>query len=83
MSHRILRPGFCAKRPSAKQAAQFIRKGLTVGMSSFTGAGYPKVVPGALAQRITASHGASDPFRIVGLTRASTAPESDGALARF
>lgn len=82
MSHRIRHPGFAAKRQSAEQAAQFIRHGMTVGMSGFTGAGYPKAVPGALAQRITASHGAGEPFRIKVLTGASTAPELDGALAR-
>lgn len=82
MSHRIRHPGFATKRQSAEQAAQFIRHGMTVGMSGFTGAGYPKAVPGALAQRITASHGAGEPFRIKVLTGASTAPELDGALAR-
>ncbi|WP_313337573.1 acetyl-CoA hydrolase/transferase C-terminal domain-containing protein, partial [Pseudomonas oryzihabitans] len=82
MSHRIRHPGFAAKRQSAEQAAQFIRHGMTVGMSGFTGAGYPKAVPGALAQRITASHGVGEPFRIKVLTGASTAPELDGALAR-
>ncbi len=45
MSHRIRHPGFAAKRQSAEQAAQFIRHGMTVGMSGFTGAGYPKAVP--------------------------------------
>ena len=75
MSHRIRHPGFAAKRQSAEQAAQFIRHGMTVGMSGFTGAGYPKAVPGALAQRITASHGAGEPFRIKVLTGAAAGRE--------
>jgi succinyl-CoA:acetate CoA-transferase len=53
-----------------------------VGMSGFTGAGYPKAVPLALAQRIEASHAAGKPFRIGLWTGASTAPELDGALAK-
>ena len=36
----------------AEAAAAMIRPGATVGMSGFTGAGYPKEVPLALARRI-------------------------------
>jgi succinyl-CoA:acetate CoA-transferase len=50
-------------------------------MSGFTGAGYPKEVPQALARRITAAHAAGEPFRVNVWTGASTAPELDGALA--
>lgn len=35
---------------SADEAAALIRHGDNVGMSGFTGAGYPKVVPAALAR---------------------------------
>jgi len=66
---------------SAEKAATHIRHGDTVGMSGFTGAGYPKAVPQALARRITAAHDAGDPFRVNVWTGASTAPELDGALA--
>jgi succinyl-CoA:acetate CoA-transferase len=66
---------------SAEEAATHIRHGDTVGMSGFTGAGYPKAVPQALARRITAAHDAGDPFRVNVWTGASTAPELDGALA--
>jgi succinyl-CoA:acetate CoA-transferase len=51
-------------------------------MSGFTGAGYPKAVPLALAKRIEAAHAAGDPFRIKVWTGASTGPELDGALAK-
>ena len=41
-----------AKVMSAEAAASFIASGSTVGMSGFTGSGYPKAVPLALAARI-------------------------------
>ena len=50
-------------------------------MSGFTGAGYPKEVPAALAQRIREATTAGSPFRVGVWTGASTAPELDGALA--
>ncbi|MDR9469485.1 MAG: propionyl-CoA--succinate CoA transferase, partial [Marinospirillum sp.] len=34
---------------SAKEAAALIPNGVNVGMSGFTGAGYPKAIPQALA----------------------------------
>ncbi|MFD1211421.1 acetyl-CoA hydrolase/transferase family protein [Arthrobacter sp. GCM10027362] len=67
---------------SAEQAAELIRPGMTVAMSGFTGAGYPKAVPQALAARMESAHAAGDKFRIRVLTGASTAPELDGALAK-
>jgi len=67
---------------SAEQAAALIHHEMTVGMSGFTGAGYPKAVPQALAKRIEAAHAQGQPFQIRVLTGASTAPELDGALAR-
>ena len=41
---------------SADQAAALIPAGANVGMSGFTGAGYPKAVPLALARRIEQQH---------------------------
>jgi succinyl-CoA:acetate CoA-transferase len=67
---------------SAQQAAQLIPPGATVGMSGFTGSGHPKVVPGALEQRIAAFHQAGREFKINLWTGASTAPELDGVLAQ-
>ena len=67
---------------SAEAAAEMIPAGATVGMSGFTGAGYPKAVPGALAARIrTLNESGAKPFRINVWTGASTAPELDGVLA--
>ncbi|MFC3552468.1 acetyl-CoA hydrolase/transferase family protein [Lysobacter cavernae] len=82
MNDRIRHPGLRAKRMSADDAAALIRPGMTVAMSGFTGAGYPKAVPQALAARMERAHGNGETFRINVLTGASTAPELDGALAR-
>jgi succinyl-CoA:acetate CoA-transferase len=71
-----------SKIMSAEDAAGFITSGTTVGMSGFTGSGYPKAVPLALAARIEAAHAAGDPFRVRIWTGASTGPELDGALAK-
>ena len=71
-----------SKVMSAEQAASFIASGSTVGMSGFTGSGYPKAVPMALAARIEAAHAAGDLFQVRVWTGASTGPELDGALAK-
>jgi succinyl-CoA:acetate CoA-transferase len=65
---------------SADEAASLVPNGANVGMSGFTGAGYPKAVPLALARRIEQPR--AEPFRIGVWTGASTAPELDGALAK-
>lgn len=79
---RIAHPDFRSRVMSADEAAAFINSGETVGMSGFTGSGYPKAVPLALAARIEAEHAAGRPFRIRVWTGASTGPELDGALAK-
>jgi len=79
---RIAHPAYAAKVMDATAAAELIQPGDTVGMSGFTGAGYPKEVPQALAARIEASHAAGNPFSIRVWTGASTGPELDGALAK-
>ncbi len=82
MDTRIRHAGLAAKVMTAAQAAELIDHGMTIGMSGFTGAGYPKSVPQALASRMVAAHESGDPFRVRVLTGASTAPELDGELAR-
>lgn len=82
MAHRIAHPALRSKIMSADAAAAFIENGATVGMSGFTGSGYPKAVPSALASRIEAAHAAEQPFRVKIWTGASTGPELDGALAK-
>ena len=67
---------------SADQAAALIASGSTIGMSGFTGSGYPKAVPQALAARMEQRQAAGDVFRVRIWTGASTGPELDGALAK-
>ncbi len=71
-----------SKIMSADDAAALVPHGANVGMSGFTGSGYPKAVPLALARRIDQAHARGAPFRIGVWTGASTAPELDGALAK-
>ncbi|HRO33874.1 MAG TPA: acetyl-CoA hydrolase/transferase family protein [Brevundimonas sp.] len=79
---RVRNAALRAKIMSAQDAAAHIRPGSAVGMSGFTGSGYPKVVPPALAARMQAAHDAGDVFRVRVWTGASTGPELDGALAQ-
>lgn len=80
-SGRVLHPGLQRKIMSAEEAAALIPTEGNVGMSGFTGSGYPKEVPLALARRIMEAHVHDQPFKINVWTGASTAPELDGALA--
>lgn len=79
---RVKSEALRSKIMSAEDAAALIPAGSTVGMSGFTGSGYPKAAPQALAARIEAAHQAGDPFRLKVWTGASTGPELDGALAK-
>ena len=49
---RVRNAALKSKIMSAQDAAALIPANSTVGMSGFTGSGYPKVVPMALAERI-------------------------------
>jgi len=51
---------FADKIMSAEEAAAFIPAGSNVGMSGFTGAGYPKVVPAALVDRMSEAKARGD-----------------------
>jgi len=79
---RIQNVNLRSKVMSAEQAASLIGSGSTVGMSGFTGSGYPKAVPMALAARIEREHAAGLAPRLRIWTGASTGPELDGALAK-
>ena len=50
---RVLNSSLAQKIMSADEAAALIKSGDQVGMSGFTGSGYPKAVPVELARRIT------------------------------
>jgi succinyl-CoA:acetate CoA-transferase len=65
----------------ATDAAELIKNGYKVGMSGFTGSGYPKLVPQALAEHILREHSKGGKFRISVMTGASTSSELDGVLA--
>jgi succinyl-CoA:acetate CoA-transferase len=78
---RIHNAALRSKIMSAEEAAALIPTGVNVGMSGFTGSGYPKEVPLALAKRIVAGHEKGEKYRIGVWTGASTAPALDGALA--
>ncbi|MCL2782576.1 MAG: acetyl-CoA hydrolase/transferase family protein [Propionibacteriaceae bacterium] len=81
MSTRIADANFAAKVTSAQAAAQMIMHGDKIGVSGFTGSGYPKALPAALAQRIDDAHQRGEQFTISLFTGASTAPDCDGVLA--
>ena len=79
---RIRSASLQSKVMSAEDAAALITPGSAVGMSGFTGSGYPKAVPTALAARMEAAHARGEAFRLKVWTGASTGPELDGALAK-
>lgn len=84
MSHinaRIKHEGLRNKVMSADAAAEFIKDDMLVGITGFTGAGYPKALPTAIANKAKALHAKGESFGIRMVTGASTAPECDGVLA--
>jgi succinyl-CoA:acetate CoA-transferase len=80
-SGRVKSRELASRAMPAEEAAALIPAGANVGMSGFTGAGYPKAVPAALAARMDKARAAGEPFTVSVWTGASTAPELDGALA--
>ena len=81
LAHRVLYPDFLSRILSADEAAALIPAAANVGMSGFTGAGYPKALAVAIAAHARAEHAAGRPYRINVWTGASTAPEADGVMA--
>ncbi len=81
MANRIQSLDLAGKVMTADEAAALILNGSTIGMSGFTGSGYPKEVPQALARRIGEAHRKGEPFTVSVWTGASTGPDLDGALA--
>src|SRR5512142_3382070 len=78
---RILNRQLAQRVMSAEEAAALIGSGTRIGMSGFTGSGYPKAVPMALARRIADANLRGHKFQVSIFTGASTGPERDGALA--
>jgi succinyl-CoA:acetate CoA-transferase len=81
LADRVHHPAFLQRVMSAEAAAALIPAGANVGMSGFTGAGYPKALPQAIAAHAKAEHAAGKPYKINVWTGASTAAECDGAMA--
>lgn len=82
MTERIRNVALRSKVCPAEVAAAFIRPGAVVGTSGFTGAGYPKAVPEALAGLMEQAHARGEDYRISLITGASTGPQLDGVLAK-
>ena len=78
---RILNKALQAKVMSAEAAAALIPNGSVVGMSGFTGAGYPKAVPTALAKRALDEKLKGKALKLDVLTGASTGPEQDTMMS--
>lgn len=78
---RIKHEGLRSKVMSAEQAADFVKNGMMLAITGFTGAGYPKALPTAIANKAKALHAQGENFSIGMVTGASTAPECDGVLA--
>src|SRR5271165_688730 len=78
---RVLNASLADRIMSADEAAALINFGTRIGMSGFTGSGYPKAVPLALARRISDANLRGQKAQVSIFTGASTGPELDGALA--
>ncbi len=81
MSDRIAYAPFEKLVVSAEEAAKHVNNGDRVGISGFTGAGYPKGLPTAIADKAKALHDKGEEFKIDLFSGASTAPDCDGVLA--
>jgi len=79
---RIFNSTLANRLMSADDAAALIGSDTQIGMSGFTGSGYPKDVPLALARRISDANLRGQRFQVSIFTGASTGPELDGALAK-
>lgn len=81
MSDRIANAQLRGKVMTAEEAASFVKNGDNVGISGFTGAGYPKALPTAIANQAKEAHSRGEEYSIGLFTGASTAPDCDGVLA--
>jgi len=75
MDERLRCEALKDKVMEAKEAIKFFKKGMVVGTSGFTPAGYPKAVPLALAE-------SGEKLDLTLITGASVGDELDGALSR-
>ena len=80
MSDRILNKAMKAKVMSPEAAAALIQNGATLGVSGFTGAGYPKAVPTAIAKKAIDERMKGKNYKVNILSGASTGPDLDHAM---
>ena len=80
LTSRVLNSTLAGRVMSADEAAALINFDTRIGMSGFTGSGYPKAVPLALARRIADANLRGHKSQVSIFTGASTGPELDGAL---
>ena len=78
---RVQHAELAKKIVSAAQAAALVKNGDQIGMSGFTGSGYPKLVTTELARIAKEAHERGEAYKLGIFTGASTGPELDGALA--
>src|SRR5271154_1446153 len=69
---RVLNSSLANRIMGAEEAAALIHHGYQIGMSGFTGSGYPKAVPMALARRIADANLRGQKFQVSIFTGAST-----------
>jgi succinyl-CoA:acetate CoA-transferase len=79
--NRVLNPALAQRVMSGEEAAALIQPSAQIGMSGFTGSGYPKAVPAALAKRAIAARERGEKFKVNVFTGASTGPDLDGLMA--
>ncbi|MDD4760616.1 MAG: acetyl-CoA hydrolase/transferase C-terminal domain-containing protein [Bacteroidaceae bacterium] len=65
---------------TAQEVAEMIQDGDDIGLSGFTPAGVPKMVPHAISEKALREHEAGRPFKINVYTGASTGQSCDGDL---
>jgi acetyl-CoA hydrolase/succinyl-CoA:acetate CoA-transferase len=77
-----MHPELKNKVKTADEAAALVNDGEILGISGFTGAAYPKVLPAAIAKRAEKLKAEGKDFGISLYTGASIGDECDGVLAR-
>lgn len=77
VSERVRNSKMLGRLASPEEAASLVESGMTVAVSGYTPAGYPKVVPLALSRKARALPG----FSIDLISGANVGPEVDAALA--
>lgn len=74
---RIENDLLCARIASPQEAAQLVKDGMTVAVSGFTPAGYPKVIPAELVKR----RYDGEKLQINLISGANVGPEIDGVMS--